>query len=785
MRSLGEITWGKFSPQLIVGVILLPILLLAGVMVVISDANGRDTGAPAAIVNLDEPVTIDDQIVPLGRQLSAELVKNTDSRYHWVLTDQVDATAGLANGSYSAAVIIPKDFSANATSYKDIETAKQAVIEVQTSPVAGLIDSGLGRVIARAAADALNNSLTSAYLDRIYLGFNTQGAQMVELASGANQLALGSRELADGAVSAADGSQQLADGLGQLSAATGQLTDGADQLASGAGQLSSGVGQYTRGVSKIASGAQQGADAAQVLANKTDQYVAGVNQLVEPISNVMSELQGIQVPEDLKNADWARLSKNLRDAADWLDQVQAQSGRVNADLDKAFDDTRTVLKRIEVFANQLEKLDEIGPSDCPSDLTEAECSAWLAGHAFAVAQVNRGDIVKQLRNFSTQALRSLEALRSRLDEARVDAKKLPTQLRQASGIAVKIGGFLPQIDRLSDPRTSDRLRQLTDAGPKLAGGWHRVADGTSALAGGLRQVDGPNGSNSKQLASGASELNSGLRAFRGGLTQYADGVGKASVGANELASGLGELSDGATKLADGTAVMADGIADGVDKLPNFPDGEREKLADVVSSPVNTADLDGVSIPELAWFSLLVVAGLWLGAMAMVMSQGGVHRELLLSHLPSWRVALSSALPLLTVVAIESFLVTFLASVFLHPGLGTLFGILGFSLLAGFAFVAVNSAAIGWFGDWGRLLMPLLLLITFLSALSGATPSALESVRAVSPASPALDGLRALWLDNGQLWPNVVALVLWLTLGAVASLAAVTNARRLDSGLLAG
>ncbi len=785
MRSLGEITWGKFSPQLIVGVILLPILLLAGVMVVISDANGRDTGVPAAIVNLDEPVTIDDQLVPLGRQLSAELVKNTDSRYRWVLTDQVDATAGLANGTYSATVIIPKDFSANATSYKDADTAKQAVIEVQTSPVAGLVDSGLGRVIARAAADALNNSLTSAYLDRIYLGFNTQGAQMVELASGANQLALGSRELADGVAGAADGSQQLADGLGKLSSGTGQLISGADELSSGAGELSNGVRQYTQGVSRIASGAQQGAESAQMLANKTDQYVAGVNQVVEPISKVMADLQDIQVPEDLKSADWARLSKDLSDAADWLDQVKTRSGRVDSDLDKAFSDTRTVLKHIEVFANQLEKLDEIGRSDCPSDFTDAECDAWLAGHAYAVSQVNRGDIVKQLRDFSAQALQSLEALRSQLNKARLDTRRIPSQLRQASGVAVKIGEFLPQIDRLSDPRASDRLRQLSDAGPKLAGGVHQLADGTSALASGLRQVDGPNGSNSKKLASGAGELSSGLQAFRGGVTQYTDGVGQASVGANALAAGLGELSDGATKLADGTTVMADSIADGVDKLPNFPDGERQRLADVVSSPVSTADLDGVSIPQLAWFSLLLVAGLWLGAMTMVMSQGGVRRELLLSHLPSWRVALNAGSPLLTVVVIQSFLATLLASIFLHPGLGTLFAVLGFSLLAGFTFVAVNSAAIGWFGDWGRLLMPMLLLITFLSALSGATPSALESIRAVSPVSPALDGLRALWLDNGQLWPNVVALVLWLVLGAVASLAAVTNARRLDSGSLAG
>src|SRR5690606_26910447 len=59
-----------------------------------SDALGQ---VKAAVVNQDEPVTLEGQYTPLGRQLAGALVEGSevDANYEWVVTDEADATAGL------------------------------------------------------------------------------------------------------------------------------------------------------------------------------------------------------------------------------------------------------------------------------------------------------------------------------------------------------------------------------------------------------------------------------------------------------------------------------------------------------------------------------------------------------------------------------------------------------------------------------------------------------------------------------------------------------------------
>ena len=211
----------------------------------------------AAIVNLDEPVKINKQTVPLGRQLAGGLVnggtaddKKSDdtstTNFAWVLTDADDASNGLGSGRYAAVVTIPKDFSANATSYSDQsgDTAEQAVIDVQTSAVSGVSDPVVGQAITAAATRALNSQLTEQYVKSIYVGFNDTGKQFTKVADAAGQLDDGTRKLADGLSQTSDGTTKLSDGLNQLD-------DGGGQLASGAKQLA-GLGQYADGVGTLA-----------------------------------------------------------------------------------------------------------------------------------------------------------------------------------------------------------------------------------------------------------------------------------------------------------------------------------------------------------------------------------------------------------------------------------------------------------------------------------------------------------------------------------------------------
>src|SRR3954452_22707396 len=91
------------------------LLPLVAASVLIWSATGRQEQidqVPVAIVNNDTIIT-DPQPMAAGRSLAAALTHPTtpSQNLRWVLSDQDDATAGLADGSFYAVLTIPSDFS--------------------------------------------------------------------------------------------------------------------------------------------------------------------------------------------------------------------------------------------------------------------------------------------------------------------------------------------------------------------------------------------------------------------------------------------------------------------------------------------------------------------------------------------------------------------------------------------------------------------------------------------------------------------------------------------------
>jgi putative membrane protein len=291
----------------LIGIVLVP-LVVAGILVwALFNPQDRLDQVTAAIVNEDEPVQVEGQTVPLGRQLSAGLVdggassdagedgtskaaandNTSDTNYAWKITDADEAREGLTSGKYVAVVTIPKNFSKAATSFGgDAADAEQATIDVATSKQSRLVDDAITQTISSTAANLVGNGLTTSYLQNVYVGFNTLGTQLGQAADGAQQLATGTDSLRDGAV-------QLADGVNQLAAGTPQLTSGASQLASGAAQTNTGaqqlanglnaaatqVGQLPAGIQAIATGSQTLADGVQGVATG----IAGTGGLNEQL----------------------------------------------------------------------------------------------------------------------------------------------------------------------------------------------------------------------------------------------------------------------------------------------------------------------------------------------------------------------------------------------------------------------------------------------------------------------------------------------------------------------
>lgn len=252
----------------IVGALLLPVVIGGILVAALYNPTERLGQLSAAIVNDDQPVTVNGQLVPLGRQLSAGLVEGSDdlpSNLSWTISNDEDAAAGLADGTYTAVITIPENFSAAATSTAPGGTPERATISVQTPPDSRVVDDAISAQVAQAAASLTGTMLSETYLQNVLLGFTTLGDQLGTAADGAAQLADGAAQLTDGATQAADGAGQLPAGAAALAAGAGSLSSGAGQLAAGIDRVTAGIGQSADGAGQLAAGA--GAGAAQLRAD--------------------------------------------------------------------------------------------------------------------------------------------------------------------------------------------------------------------------------------------------------------------------------------------------------------------------------------------------------------------------------------------------------------------------------------------------------------------------------------------------------------------------------------
>lgn len=464
----------------LLGLVLVPLLIAGGFLVAGLNTDSRIHEVQAAVVNLDEPVTVNGQYAPMGRQLTANLVDSQRvENLTWVLDSEANARAGLATGAYAAMIVIPQNFSAAATSYGgDAKDAEHATIELSTSPVAGVADATLGKAVAMEAATALNESLTSTYLDRIYVGFNDTGKQFTTMSDGASQLADGSDSLASGIQQAADGSEKLASGT--------------SALANGLAQMKSQTATMPADTAKLASG--------------TTSYVAGVNTLID---QTISSLPG-QV----------KLAGGISDLSQGASGLSTGLKTYQSSMDDLGSNPTVVAQAVTAAETA------VAPTPCPTFSADATvqataCTAFKAG---LTAGADAGAAVGVTVGGKAAA--------AGLDTT--DPATGQSLLSGAAGLAAGLNTVSTQLQAsLPDvAKTTAQLKQLKAGGNSLDAGVTQLADGLPALVDGIAKS-----------ADGASQLATGTTSLSVGLVSAAQGADKLSSGMGEFADGIAQGKD--------------------------------------------------------------------------------------------------------------------------------------------------------------------------------------------------------------------------------------------------
>jgi len=747
-------TRDRRDPWRIAAVALLPIMVLGLLLAALWNPQDRLDQVPAAIVNLDEPVQVEGQTVPLGRQLAGGLVSGGatadgakaaqpaagTTNFDWTITDEESATAGLANGTYAAVVTIPKDFSAAATSYGDDDPSKarQATIDVSTPPGGRVSDDALARVVAATATSVMSNTLTETYVENVFVGFNDLSDGIGQAQDGATQLADGAGQTEDGADQLADGAGQVADGAGDLASGVGQLGDGADQLASGAGDLAGGADQLAGGVSQSAAGADGIAGGVEDLAVGTRGLAGGARQLADGLGTLDDQVSAL--PDEAQ-----RLADGSAGVADGVDELVGTLTGAAGTAEDALADLA----------------DRLGCGGTPGELLPPEIADLLTPEQLAQLGAALEQQSKDACARIADAQKGLEAQTGQLGQLQDGARQVADGNQALADGLGELAGGVGDLSAGADG-LADGVEETASGAGDLAVGARGLADGLGSLSTGAASLAG--GAN--QLATGTQGLASGVAELGGGADQLATGTEGIASGAGDLAGGVGQLASGADDLASG-------LDDAKNQIPTYDEDERQTLASVVAEPVAAPSASGISTGASG--PLFAVVALWLGALALLTVFPPVAARALGSTRDSVRLALQAfALPAAVGAGTGALVGAVLAAVE-NLDIGGWFGSIIVGAVASVAFVAVHQGFLGWLGNLGRGISLLIAVLLIATGIVATVPTVLQGLVDALPVGAARDALTAVVVPAaGGLGMGITLVVLW-GLGGLA-LAALVTAR---------
>lgn len=452
-RSRRPVTW-----LTILGVLLLPAVIGGLLVAALYNPNERLSTMNAAVVNDDHAVTIDGQLAPLGRQLTAGLVKGggatkAGENLTWTISNAKDAAAGLKDGTYQAVVTIPKDFSAAATSAGQTlsgkrSTAQKATIRVQSAPDALLADGMVTSAITRTASAVMGQSLSSSTLENVFIGYSTLGGKIGEAADGATSLASGAHSAAAGAEKLPAGATQLQSGASGLASGASSLSSGLTTIAGKTREIRSGASGLASGADKLAAGASAGAAQLRAdglvpsaLSAGAQATAGGADFTAQATAGVSDGLAALaaKCADSGAAADFCTQLSNLSDAAAGADQ-----------------------------AAHLTQAGTQGVSDGLTQL-DTKATAQIAGQLDTIA----GGAAR-LGSGATQLSRGLGGLAGGIDQTASAAGSL------ASGATSLAGGIGTYGD--GTRKVADGVQQLATGAAGLASGLHRASDAVPVMS---------------------------------------------------------------------------------------------------------------------------------------------------------------------------------------------------------------------------------------------------------------------------------------------------------------
>ncbi len=223
--------FGRFPKLRIsaLGIIVIPALYSFIYLTSVYDPAAHTSGLKAAIVNMDEGLEYRGQSVNVGRSVVAA-VKEKHTFGFKDYSDLEAAKRAVRQGELGFALIIPKDFSANAVPGNQAAGGRLVVYVSEGNNYNG---ASLAKRFASELGHQVNINLNEQRWSLVLTTAAGSIDKLAQLRKGVDALNDGASRLDDGLAKAEGGARKLATGADGLGGAVGQLTDGVKQLGAG------------------------------------------------------------------------------------------------------------------------------------------------------------------------------------------------------------------------------------------------------------------------------------------------------------------------------------------------------------------------------------------------------------------------------------------------------------------------------------------------------------------------------------------------------------------------
>lgn len=385
------------------------------------DPNAKTSALPVALVNLDAGIRYRGHDNNVGRELGEALMRK--GVFGWrPMTDAEAARQAVNTGQLAFAVIIPKDFSAQAVpgavvgggeirvilsegnNYASAGLAKRFAIELGHQVNETLNEKRWALVLSSSNGSQKSVARLKASVTQLRAGANALSGGVGQYSAAATELSGGFRQVASGVrametrqpaepdlQALKSGSQQLVAGQRELGNGLEQLQTGATRLADGAhqmqkesasvpffdGKLSKGAGELAAGAVQLGDGLGRARGASEQLAQGATQLDAGVVRLTDGMSALGGGVRtmAVRLPADEQLDAFAVGGQDLADdAARLLEGIKLLDAALPASVDKFDGSARGLADSVEPVLENLAPVPNNGSAYAP---TMVPLALWI------------------------------------------------------------------------------------------------------------------------------------------------------------------------------------------------------------------------------------------------------------------------------------------------------------------------------------------------------------------------------------------------------------------------